>query len=360
MFNRIPISTPAEVEQILGNEPAEIAEWLADEWRNRRSLTGVASATAAGGGTAVFALATQKPVGLYDHLIYAALLEMAGAERIMRRVLFEAAHGERLGTITRNLTYSWLTTTEELFFSFGLPFSPVSTVSQIRPTEVSTRFNAYYRDFGEPLVPGGLDGGYVFERAAIANLDFVPTFTSFLTEFWQAYLNTKNVVGPNPSDLGAIATISRRLRTMLNERRGGSNVSQALDRQEFSAVAEMSWFHFVLQSNNPVLEDLDATGSDAAARLERLGARVGVTPHPRATGLFVLAPLMSKLLIAIEAGLFDTAGGVASLFAPARVEEMLEIVNHWEIVSGVRTKSTPVLAGGAGAPSTAPSLLASR
>ena len=88
---------------------------------------------------------------IWDHLIYAYLIENTRAAEIFRRVVYEVAHGERLATMQNAATYTWLRTTEDLFHSFGLPSLATSTVSQIRPDAGATRRNAYYRMFGMDL-----------------------------------------------------------------------------------------------------------------------------------------------------------------------------------------------------------------
>src|ERR1044071_4792068 len=51
----------------------------------------------------------------WDHLIYAYMVENTRMFDIFRRVVFEMAHGEKLGTPTPE-AQRWLRNTEELFF----------------------------------------------------------------------------------------------------------------------------------------------------------------------------------------------------------------------------------------------------
>ena len=79
---------------------------------------------------------------------------------------------------------------------------------------------------------------------------------------------------------------------MLNMRRRGA----ALAREEFKAVAAMSWFDETLQFNTPIVQTLKATATSPADRLALVGRAVGMTPAPRSRELFELAELMSLVL----------------------------------------------------------------
>jgi hypothetical protein len=280
---------------------------------------------------------------MWDHLIYAYLIENTRAEEIVRRLIYEVAHGERLGMPTNDLTFAWLQITEDLFYSYGPSLNPVSIVSQLRPEPRSTRRNAYFRMFGMDLNHGTANGrSFPYEKAPVANRDFIPTFEAFLRENWQAIEHARNTAGPNPTDLGVIADLALRLQTMLNERRGGANDAPNLARQEFSAVAAMSWLHLLVAADNAVLNDFKAAGSAPEERLARLGQRVGIPAHAHSHSFFILAPIVSKLLIAIEAGIYSNQTGVALLHQPPRVSELLSIIDHWSRVTARNLKALPV------------------
>src|SRR5258706_8282853 len=156
----------------------------------------------------------------WDRLIYAYLVENTRIDDIVRRVLFEATHGERLRVPRNNTTYEWLRSTEELFYSYGPPFLVGSTLSFIRPDQRATRKNAYARMFGIDLNHDGLEGRVPFHKPENVNRDFVAVFEGFLRETWRAIENSRNAVGPNPTDGGAIADLALPLQIMMNERRG--------------------------------------------------------------------------------------------------------------------------------------------
>lgn len=297
----------------------------------------------------------RRPV-VWDHLMYAYLIENTRCDDIIRRVIFEVAHGERLNVPRHFETFEWLRSTEELFYSFGPPLLASSTVSQLRSDPRKTRRTAYFWMFGADLNHGADDGGpFPYEKPQVANRDFVVTFETFLRETWRAIENANNTSGANPSDRGAVADLALRLQNMLNERRGGSAWAPNLAREEFSAVAAMSWLHVLLDFDNPVLADFRAQGTSPEERLARLGERVGLPAHARSHSFFILAPEVSLLLIAIEAGAFSTSPLVQTLFLPAPPavnpwrDRILTIIDHWSRVTGRNLKSTPVTPSGAAA-----------
>ena len=286
---------------------------------------------------------------IWDHLIYAYLIENTRADEIFGRVLRDAAHGERLGIMQNPLTYTWLRTTEDLFYSFGLPSLSISTVSQLRSNLGATRRNAYYRMFAMDL-NHPQEGGGTYDKAADANREFVTTFENFLREVWRAIENARNTAGPNATDQETIANLGLRLQNMLNERRGGSAVAPNLAREEFAAIAAMSWLHLILDSNNAVITDLRATAASPEERLRRIGERVGVPAHAHSHSYFLLAPEVSQLLILMEAGLLSLPAQVQALFLPAppapntNRDRMLQIIGHWSRATGRNLKATPVAA----------------
>jgi hypothetical protein len=286
---------------------------------------------------------------VWDHLIYAYLIENTRADDIIRRVIFEATHGERLRVPRNSTTYEWLRSTEELFFSYGPPLLAGSTMGVIRPDSRLTRRNAYFRMFGMDLNHGGLDGAQItYHKPDNVNRDFVSVFENFLRETWRAIENSRNAVGPNPTDGGAIADLATRLQTMLNERRGGSAVAPNLAREEFSAVAAMSWLHHLVDFDNEVLEDFQAVGTSPEERLGRLGERVGVPAHAHSHSYFILAPVVSLLLIEIESGAYSDPSRAEALFLPATGNpirtDILTIIDHWSRATGRNLKAGPITA----------------
>jgi hypothetical protein len=268
---------------------------------------------------------------------------------------------ERLSVPRNPVTYTWLRSTEELFYSYGPPFFTLSTVSRLRPDPGATRRNVYYRMVGMDLNHGNDDGSpFAYHRAEVANRDFVATLETFLRETWRAIENARNLVGANPTDEAAVADLALRLQTMLNERRGGSAVAPNLAREEFEAVAAMSWLHLLVSFDNDVLADFQANGTSPEDRLGRLAARVGLPAHAHSHSYFILGPLLSSLLTEIEVGLYSLPAGARALWVPPMnplADRMRQIVDHWSRATGRNLKSTPVTptlarTAGAAAPAT--------
>src|SRR5215208_251659 len=284
---------------------------------------------------------------VFDHLIYAYMIENTRIYEIFRRVLHEYLHGERLETPSEE-TQRWLRVTEELFYRDTPPFFAFQLTSHIRPDIRATRRNAYYRMFGMDLNHGTDNGSlYPYERAAASNRDFVPTFEAFLREVWRGIINARNQIGPNTTDDAAIADLAGRLSHMLKDRRENGNLS----REEFFFVATMSWFHLTVEFDSPIVKDLKANGSNPAERLRAIGERVGLPAHGRAHDLFNLADPMSRLLIAIESGSLSNVANVPVLYTggppplppptPLR-NDIQTIITNWASATGRNMKAKPV------------------
>jgi hypothetical protein len=282
----------------------------------------------------------------WHHLIYAYLVENTGIERICRRLLQLALHGESLGAISE-AGHRWLRTTEDLYYRDGNSSLIPSITSWLRPDPRATRRNAYHRMFGMDLNHAGDDNRpFVYEKAETANLDFIVTFEDFLREVWAAYTNATNTSGPKTTDKAAIAELSARMSQMLNDRRQHGN----LTREEYASVCAMSWFHLTVygygSSNAPIVVDLKAEASSPEERLRKLGERVGVPAHGKARSLFKLAELVSTLFIEIEQGRYSDAASVDVLFdpkvGPATSSDMLTIINHWSMATGRNLKASVV------------------
>ena len=59
---------------------------------------------------------------MWEHLIYAYMIENTRVYEVFRRVIHELVHGEKLGP-ARQATQSWLRNTEMLFFDNGNEYS---------------------------------------------------------------------------------------------------------------------------------------------------------------------------------------------------------------------------------------------
>jgi hypothetical protein len=292
---------------------------------------------------------------VWDHLIYAYMIENTRVYEIMGRVISEYTQGERLGILRDDASYQWLRTTEELFYKDASPVQPFNLVSRIRQDIAATRRNAYYRMFGMDLNHGTDDSrSHPYEKPAAANRDFVPTFEAFLREVWRGIVNARNTTGPNTTDDAAIANLAGRLSDMLKDRRENGNLS----REEFFFVATMSWFHLTVEFNSPIVKDLKADGSNPAERLRAIGERVGIPAQGRAYDLFSLADPISRILIAIESGSLSQLANVPLLYrqrdtppvppTPLR-EDITTIITNWSSATGRNIKAEPVTASPNGA-----------
>jgi hypothetical protein len=292
---------------------------------------------------------------LWDHLIYAYLIENTRIYDIFWRVIREFTSGERLGVPRQPATYDWLRTTEELLYSYGIPFLTSSVVTQIRPDVRAMRRNAYYRMFGMDLNHGSDTGQpYPYDKAAESNRDFVGTFELFLRETWRAIENRKNALANNPTDVAAIADLALRLQNMLTLRRGGTSGGMSLAREEFAAVAAMSWLHLALYVDTPIVQDLQAQASSPEERLRKIGERVGVPSHANSHSYFILAPRVSELLNAIEQGIFSSTATATVLYTEPPgtpigtlgpiSENVMVIIDQWSRATGRNLKAMAVAA----------------
>jgi hypothetical protein len=214
-------------------------------------------------------------------------------------------------------------------------FSVRSLASSLRPDPAAIRRNAYYRILGMDLNHGTEDGRpYQYVKADVSNRDFSVAFESLLAEVWKGYINRNNFVAANATDDNAIDELVRRLQEMLNARRQFGNLA----REEFDAVATLSWLFLTIAYNTQIVTDLDATAFGVADRLRLIGERVGLAPHARADSYFQLATPMSNILRAIELNAIPAAGGAQSLYAGTYQPDMLQIITHWSVATGRNLK----------------------
>ena len=144
---------------------------------------------------------------------------------------------------------------------------------------------------------------------AAANREFIPVFEEFGREVWRGIVNAANTSGPNDADAAAIATLASRLYDMMTTRRLNGNLS----REEFRAVAIISYLWLAIQFDSPVVQDLRAEASSPDQRLMKIGDRVGIKAHSRTKPLLDLAGPFSILMQQIETnksvgGLFPNDG----------------------------------------------------
>jgi hypothetical protein len=269
---------------------------------------------------------------LWDHLIYAYMIENTRAYEIFRRVVHEFTHGEKLGSASRE-TQHWLRSTEELFYRDPPSFFISAITSYVRPDQEATRRNSYQRLLGMDLNHGAADNKpYSYVRAETSNKEFVSTFEELLREVWIGIINAGNVSGAKATDDGKLQDLTKKLNDMLLARR----VFGTLSREEFVAVSMMSWFHLTLESNNSIVKDLRAEAESEEQRLYKIAQQVGVPAHGLSASFFEIADDLSRILLLIETGIFnDIPGAVAALYNSGAIERsMRKIITHWSIISG--------------------------
>jgi hypothetical protein len=291
-------------------------------------------------GTALATALTQPKTVLWDHLIYAYMIENTRVYEIFRRVLHEFLHGEKLGVPTAAAQH-WLRNTEELFYRDPPPFSITAISSHIRADLRASRRNAYWRMFGMDLNHGVDEGQpYPYVKADAYNNEFVTVFEELLREVWIAIANVNNTSGPNPKDEGKIANIVANLQNMLMSRRANGNLS----REEFVFVSMMSWFHLTVEFDSPIIQALRAEATGPEQRLFKVAQRVGLPAHGLSKSYFDIADPISRVLIQVEA---NGTGIVPALVATGTSLNSLQtamntIITHWSIITGRDMKAGKV------------------
>jgi hypothetical protein len=275
---------------------------------------------------------------LWDHLIYAYMIENTGVFEVFRKIILQYRDEEKLGA-PQEKTQNWLRNTEELFFKDTSPFYILSLTSQIRPDMNAIRRNAYYRMFGMDLNHGTSDNKpYPYRKTDEANKQFIETLEKFLTETWMGITNLFNYIGQNPTDNAAIAFLAQKLQDMLLTRRQRG----ILSREEFVAVAAASWFHMSLYTNQlTIIQDLRSYGQSPGERLQKIAQLAGVSIHAKTQAFFDLAIPLSYLLCYIEEfpsdytnTRFSPADAPYFYSDPDMIIWIEQIIINWSIVTG--------------------------
>lgn len=288
---------------------------------------------------------TVRQTVLWDHLIYAYMIENTRIYEIFRRVLYEFLHGEKLGAPNEDAQH-WLRNTEELFYRDPPPFFMTTISSHIRPDLRASRRNAYHRMFGMDLNHGTDEGQpYPYVKADAYNNEFVTIFEELLREAWIAISNISNSSGPNPKDEGKMRNLASNLQNMLTSRRTNGNLS----REEFVFVSMMSWFHLTVEFDSPIVQSLRAEGNGAEQRLFKIAQRVGLPAHGLSKSYFDIADPISRLLIQIEASGEGIVPGLAATVpanTPPTLNELQtavsDIITHWSLITGRDMKAGKV------------------
>lgn len=286
---------------------------------------------------------TKRRTVLWDHLIYAYMIENTRIYEIFRRVVYEYLYGEKLG-IPLPEAQHWLRNTEELFYRDPPSFFITSITSHIRPDMRASRRNAYQRMFGMDLNHGTDDGQpYPYVKADAFNKEFMPIFEEFLREAWVAISNRHNSSGPNPTDSGKIRNLIDNIQNMLLTRRQSGNLS----REELVAIATMSWFHLTVSFNSPIIETLRAEAASPEQRLFKVAQRVGLPAHGLSKSFFDIADPISRVLIHIEASGSGIVPFIVVTSTPGTPlnelqEDLNTLITHWSLITGRDVKAGKV------------------
>ena len=292
------------------------------------------------------ALGTTAPL-VWDHLVYAYLIESTGILPVFAEVIRRFSVGETLEAPSP-LTLAWARTTEELFFRDPPLFHIGGLTSQLRPDAAVNRRNAYWRMFGWDLPHPGPEGQpWKKDVGAAANTRFLELVGELLRQVWLGFENQNNSSGTNPTDDTYLGYLCQTLAEMLRMRRRGG----MLAREEFSYVSMLSWFHLTVETDTSVVRDLRAVadvGGNAADRLAGIASRVGITLPRQTRELFDLADLLSPILWFIELGRFNSAAQARTLYVTAGgtnpiAEDMLRLIDLWQSATGHRVKDLSVV-----------------
>lgn len=271
---------------------------------------------------------------LWDHLIYAYLIENTRIYDIFRKVIYEYRHGEKLGVPLAS-TQHWLRNTEELFFRDAAPFSIYSVGSYLRADSEASRRNVYYRMFGMDL-NHSMENGRSYAKSETANREFISTWEEFLREVWVAISNQNNTSGSNPQDDAAILDLAKRLHDMLRTRRTHGNIS----REEFWYVSMMSWFHLSVEFNTSIIASLRAEGASEEERLKKVADRVNVPAHGKSYYFFLLSDRMSWILTQLETDTYLNEAAIPAFYTVGSPVErvMRAIITYWSQSTGRNMK----------------------
>jgi hypothetical protein len=276
----------------------------------------------------------------FDHLIYAYLIENTRIYDIFAKVLETYMFTEQLPSPSF-AAQQFLRNTEYLLYSDTLPTMVWTTSSRLRRDEIANRMTVYYWMFGIDLAHASeLAIAHPYTKPDAANRDFIPTFEVMASEVWKGIENAKNTSGVNTTDDEAISTAARRIYDMMATRRLNGNLA----REEFRAVAVMSWLHLAVMYDSAIVLALNASASSPEQRLQKIAERVGMSANARAKPLFDLSQAFSSLMQSIETGMFNAPGAVATLYTPpSSIEANAEIViDQYSLATGRDLKAPSV------------------
>jgi hypothetical protein len=230
---------------------------------------------------------------------------------------------------------------EFLIYGDAMPSMLWTTSSRLRRDEIANRMSAYFWMFGIDLSHAAeIAPQHPYQKPSAANREFIPTFEAFAREVWRGIVNVNNTSGANDTDAAAIATLARRLYDMMATRRMNGNLS----REEFRAVAIMSFLELAVRFDSPAVVDLKATASSPEMRLQKIAERVGMSAHPKSKPFFDLAAPFSKLMQGIETNAFNNPAGAQVLYiTPSAISRNAEeVIDQYTLATGRDLKAEAV------------------
>ena len=324
---------PDPGDQVFQWPPAQVQTWIDAVWANGSPAWGASFST----GTKPPPVGTSNPSVVWDHLIYAYMVENAFVYEIFAKVIREYVSGESLGPPDPDAA-NWLRLTEALFYRHPAATLSYAVESELRPDHRAVRRNAYYRMFGMDLNHGTPDQQpYAYHRPTAANRDFVSVLEELLRELWIANINRSNVSGAKPTDDARIGEAAQRLHDMLLLRRQGWNMA----REELFAIATLGWFEYSLSFNSAIVRSLKAEGPSASTRLGKIAQLVKM-PLPRYAHEYLqMAEPLSRLLQLVERHA-NWRTGQSALYTAPILEDVLTIIDNWSRATGRDLKSMRV------------------
>ena len=179
----------------------------------------------------------------------------------------------------------------------------ISSINRhVRPDLEATRRNNYQRLLGMDLNHGAVDNKpYSYMQAEASNKEFVSTFEELFRASGSASSTPATTAAPSRPMTSKLQDLTKKLNDMLLARRVSGNLS----REEFVAVAMMSWFQVTLATNTSIVKDLRADGEERRAATLPIAQQVGVPAHGLSGSYFEIAQDISKILLLIETGIFE-------------------------------------------------------
>jgi hypothetical protein len=279
------------------------------------------------------------PAPLWEHLIYAYLIEKTGINRIFQEASKLYASGEQLPPRGAQSQRFWRAT-ESLFFSDPPPTTIGNMARTAGSDEESQRMSLYKSVLGFDLTDAG-EVAPTNRRLTLveSKVNLITTFETLLQEVWLGIVNVGNTSGPNDTDDEKIAYAAQCMHDeMCTLQQHGE-----FAREEFRAVTVTSWLSLAISFDSWVVRDFRATACSPADRLCMIARQVGMTAHPKSKALFSIARPFSLLLRGIERGVFSNTWGARLLYRDPFWQEVARVViGLYPEAMGKDVKASPV------------------